>query len=74
MPWNQIGLGLINENADVLKRHYDYSKANQEAGNFHPSAESLDSSHAIAGSVNAYTVKVIPAVLPVPSPDVDPNH
>ena len=32
--YNQVGIGLQNDNAEMLKRHYDYSKSN--AGDFFP--------------------------------------
>jgi hypothetical protein len=34
--YNFIGIGIQNNDAEMLKRHYDYSLANQEAGGFHP--------------------------------------
>jgi hypothetical protein len=44
--YNQIGIALQNNNAEMLKRHYDYSEAN--AANYHPTAESMDSSKTIS--------------------------
>ena len=54
--YNQIGIGLQNDNAEMLKRHYDYSKSN--ADNFHPSKASEDSSHAMPGYPSVYIVDI----------------
>lgn len=37
----------------MLKRHYDYSSSNTD---YHPAQEAMDSSVAMPGSVNCYTV------------------
>ena len=70
--YNQIGIGLQNDNAEMLERHYDYSASN--AGNFHPTKAAEDSSHALPGYPSVYIVDIIPAVLPTPAPIVDPTH
>lgn len=73
--YNFVGIGLQNNDAEMLKRHYDYSLANQEAGGFHPAKESEDSSHTIPPYPSVYDMpSKLPQILPVPIPEVDPAH
>ena len=40
----QIGIGIQNNEAEMLKKHYDFNYAD-----FHPTTEAMDSSHTMAG-------------------------
>jgi len=66
--YNQIGIGYQNKGAEMLKRHYDYSKSN--SGNFHPTTAAMDSSHTIVPYPSVYVIdkiaNEIPDIMPAP--------